>query len=1207
MANPENIRAAAYLAARERLDFRRTQRVKCKPPNRQCGNRCIPPGWDCRLKGEGEDGHLRAVGKGSDPVSGLANIERGLGRLRKGFVKLSFSELEGGRRAIARGTAKLTPGDIQKKKELQEKVNNVLGAVLIPGAAVVGGLLFHQGMKSFPAYRTGPGAQIDETLSNVFRTVARNTPVYGEGVRAREAIGPLAVQTMQGSMRTVQAGSPDLLTQHASSRRTITRLTQTSDVTRGLGTDIVRSLRSVDNLPGSKARSNLAYPEWEQKSLTAFITTPRSARISPVNDLGEGSAFSVVATNDLLGRSFAISSEGQSDMVSYGKRVVRGLSDHLRRTGSAIRTTMREYGQNPNDADSVRRFIASQNFKKPLNTDIADRYTSLLERATLDNDHYRQASNYYRDTVRGFDDFFRNIADNIQTPPSISLSRDLGPELYKQARRESFYNDAVQSHAQYLANNINLPSGVYGPGTATLVKKIYHGRWVSARPKFNSKVNISLTATEVTTAASEIAIAQGVQPPADQTSALRLLEETYGSLGGTRNNGVGSITVARGTPRGRRSSPETTGQERPARRRRLTKEERVARYIRAGYSPEAAAAKAERDIEQLKRRDRADAYLQARVDYTAPTDREGKPCGKSFIGKNEKCSKPTSRRYADKPQLMMGAGGRAVQPQAQPSTVAAVKGARSQRNKNQSLKEKAKEIATGAAIVGVGAAATLLGAKHAKVAAYRKNVAKSAVEAEKLSIEFERQFRDQAARRLKKRAEDVTGFEASVYNFKDKGRDSGFGSMDNDPAWYGQTKNSKGAVVMLSYADDNKFTTRGQGSYMMAKGGAFQQIWGDRDILPYANNISQPTDRAIDDLQVQKRERIVKKAEEVAGPVGKGAAKAGLTVKDTFQRFGFLRKNVNERGFNPDAVRAAAFVVAQRRLTGKSVDIMSYSNGGNVATETLAILKEMGYRDVKVVNIAGPTFGIFEHSRDNMRTWVSEGDDFYKISRGMAFQGGNTRMLKNKNIPHGLTEKIDVNNREFGKEAKANYKAKNSYLLDEQLQREAYKYLTVDRKRSTELLDETIWRISENKPMEGDLAVLYGDESAAKLTEYRDRINNAGRNRDQVKSDIQDEIEDRMLEKWYGGYNPKAVKKAQDGIRKELQTQVNPQPRKAPRRPMSINQRATKLMQQNPGMSRAAALKQARRESLDRKTDALDSYLEAFTQTKQRYQLRCAA
>lgn len=553
---------------------------------------------------------------------------------------------------------------------------------------------------------------------------------------------------------------------------------------------------------------------------------------------------------------------------------------------------------------------------------------------------------------------------------------------------------------------------------------------------------------------------------------------------------------------------------------------------------------------QARNRRDGDVTLLTRVDIAV---QKGKPCGKGFIPKNQKCTKSTTAKYAEKKE-------------------------------SSNVVQTAKVGAAALATTGVVAGLVAIASNKRKVSAYRRNVSKSALEAEKLAIEYERQFREQAATRLKKRTQDVTGYEASVYNYSDKGYDRGFGAFESDAKWFGQTKQSKGAVVMLSYAD-----AKGRGGFEMANGGAFQTVWGERDILPYANNISQPkASNDLDHMQQLARERASQQAERVAGPLGKGAVKGAFTAQDAIKRFEFLRKNIDERGFNPDAVRVAAFVVAQRRLTGKPVDIMSYSNGGNVATETLAILSEMGYRDVKVINVAGPTFGIFNHSDDNMRTWVSEGDEFYKYSGGKAFVGGNTRMLKNKNIPHGLRDAIDPNNRETGANWRQAMKDKKSYLLDEQLQKEAYQYLTVDNKRANELVDEVIWRVGEGMKFEGDLGSLFGDNSTVVKSRFKGFL--ATLPRDQAKQQIKSEIEGRMLDTWYGGYNPKQVKSSQKAIRNELLTYTTPQPpRKVrPPRPASLSQRIEFLMKQNPGMSRTAARSQAQRDLRERtiKTDA---------------------
>jgi hypothetical protein len=162
---PEGFRTSAYLAARARLDIARSRSgktsrsVNCNPPNVRCGGRCIPPSWDCRLKGEGPDPHLRAVK--TDPLSGFANIQRGLGRITKGVTRGNFSEVEGGKRAIIRGVVKTVPGDIQQKKQLQKTLENRTRAIGIGLAVVTGGLGMHALLmnKNTFGYRQGLGAK----------------------------------------------------------------------------------------------------------------------------------------------------------------------------------------------------------------------------------------------------------------------------------------------------------------------------------------------------------------------------------------------------------------------------------------------------------------------------------------------------------------------------------------------------------------------------------------------------------------------------------------------------------------------------------------------------------------------------------------------------------------------------------------------------------------------------------------------------------------------------------------------------------------------------------------------------------------------------------------------------------------------------------------------------------------------------------------
>ena len=1451
-----------------RLDRRTSGTIRCKPPNRRCGDRCIPPSWDCRLKGEGNDNHLKAAGTGSDPLAGFANLERGISRIGKGALKLSFAEVEGGRRAIARGAAKLSPGDLQKKKELQQTVYNYGIAVGAPLTVAIFAALSHKGLKSFRGYREGPGRQIDEVAGNAMRTVARNMPFgAGENYRRREAAGVNSVRSQANALSNLEAGGLAGVSRRASTgnflRRTAAAQRAASTTNEGVAT-VHSALNKVD-LNEKGQPSKLGYIEWEDRSLQAFWGTPRTAAMVPdwVPSGSGSSLFGLVATNDLISRSFNITPKPALPLKTQTLDVVNNIAINLRKSGEEIATSMRQAGLNPTSPQDVSRYIRSVPLDSGIPESVRGRLYDTLEVAVVSKDYTTQAKSFYSNTLRGFDQFFGELSSSVIQRPSIN-----NPQ-----RDRSFWRDGTLAHAEVLARRIGFDVGpINDTGLAAVVKKAYHGSrvWTNKRV---FKTDVILTRTEALTAASELARSRGMQEPSNATDAISLLNDALG--GGNeaqRPTRVRSFSLVQ-APAPERPTPPAAPPAAPRAARRRSEAARIA-DIRRERNPDGTPRYPTIEAAQAELRRRQGRTDALRRDYTDPSKRTGKPCGKSFVPRARKCSKPTSRGYADKPRPQAGssprerksypagyipkqikrshkvsketekdvgsiaeraakvaavagvvAGGVAVARNRKPigaaikksnpelyrqaSVRARLAGRSAQRagrqvreqaartynraqlvtgittinalsskqiqdglnkvpqewqsqvrslvgkakvgaaamvlradsstlidvdvknnfstfkhvgghyltigsvddslllfrshsdtpidtgggqkagryimdftvdlknsqkenltpeqssrlvrstkamfnkqveqipdnslisvtaykddgigdkrtrvynkwgfralpNMNQenlwavkregkfskfeddeldgvawllkqnesrsdrantkrldkrcgksgipahrkchvptappsaSVTETARQLASNRAVqIGAGAAAVgsaLLFHKHLRgqrrIEKYRANVAKSAIEAEKLAKEYERSFREDAAVRLKKPVQEVTGFEASVYNFKDKGYDRGFGGFDSSPEYFGQTPNSRGAVVMLSYADDGRHTTRGQGSFKMATSGAFNKIWGEHDIMPYANNISQPNKTAPDDLDNLRFNKLADKIESVLGEPGRSAAETLRTLTQIPGRFEYLRANVDSRGFNPDSVRIAAFVAAQRRLTGKPVHMMSYSNGGSAATEALAILSEMGYRDVKVVNVAGPTFGIFSHKPENMQTWVSEGDEFWKMSGGRAFQGSRVNKLTNDKIPHGLMEGIDPNDPRTGSKAKENVKAKNSYLLDEQLQREAYTFLTVDKKRSQELIDEVVWRATTDKPPEGDIGALYGSSAAAKLSEYKRRLFAVdGEAKAAVKEDIRSEIEERMIETWYGGYKPAAVKRRARELRADLKKQAQP-------------------------------------------------------------------
>lgn len=669
--NPSAIRATAYQEARARLDRKtRTGRPKCEPPNRPCGSRCIPPNWDCRLRGEGNDPHLRAVGKGSDPVSGLANIERGINRLRKGALKLSFSELEGGRKAIARGTAKLAPADLKRKEEIKKQVDFVLGRVLLPVSAVVGAGLLHRGLKNFKGYREGPGQQVDDSAKAVFDLVRSNIPGYGQEVRRRQRVGREAIGAVNATTGRLRTQGPASVIPEAGQRRTLTELVRSQAMAGSEGisaetrTLLDQSLRRVDGAANDRTRpSKLSYVEWQPRSLGAFWSTPRAPRVTPAGITSSGSLFSVYATNDLLAKTYGGAIPAGRDLKLEGEEVISRLRGFLQNTGESLRTSMKEAGLDPRNPDAVRAYIGRMD-RSTLTDEGA---TALLVNSVVRSDHDAQAKGIYRNVLDSYDQLFQRVADDVsQGTPSIEAYE---PDVLRNVRRTSFYNDAVEAHSAYLGRTMNLPAPVVGPYTAILARRAYHSRFVAGPKRLgtNNAIAISLTRNEAFNAGIEIARATGSPEPGTAEEALALVVRTYGSSPDSvgAGNAIGQIGLITGSaaerPR-RAAPPRPTGEApeggRPARRRTRSREAIIRDLLkqrnREGspvYTPESAATEADRLIALRQRNDaRVEAYLLVRQDYTDPNKREGQPCGKSFIPKKEKCSKPTSARYADKPK-----------------------------------------------------------------------------------------------------------------------------------------------------------------------------------------------------------------------------------------------------------------------------------------------------------------------------------------------------------------------------------------------------------------------------------------------------------------------------------------------------------------------------------------------------------------------------
>lgn len=612
---PETIRTAAYLAARERLDARKTTRnVQCNPPNVRCGNRCIPPTWDCRLKGQGTDPHLRAVK--TDPLGGLANIQRGFGRVSRGIVRGNFSEVEGGKRAIIRGTVKITPGNIQQKKELQKKLENRTRAIGVGLAVVTGGLGIHAILmkNNTFGYRNGLGNDINSATRAGISRVLDSLPLVG-AQRARTR-GAVAGSVGEAALRATaeQAAGPATLraTLGAGGESVLASTPIASQNVAAAGkltTDLNRVDREFASGSGNFYAWNQRHREafWNSSTQEAGVGGSRDARFSifarPSAEEHLSRQFNLTGDERLTTRSIKdaltarIETE-RGDLIALAKqqgyRVSRvGGREAINESdlGPFMRGVVRTAGGPTGFTPAIRREVESH--LEGVLTKSATTYTNTL----------------YSRTVQGFNDFYREVGDIARNTAGASA---LDPALRQRGYGE-ILGAADQTRARYLAGRMRMARPIAGQAHAELVGNAYFATRVAGR----ANSTYSVTDRLAVSAASELA-GRSVTSP---TEAFRLLKSEYGFTGATRVQ----------APRTTRQRPTTEGE---------------AVYNLMRENPGMSLQAARREIK--RRRGDADdfspelvrtaTYLAARADFQEGK-RLGKPCGASYIPKAHECQK----------------------------------------------------------------------------------------------------------------------------------------------------------------------------------------------------------------------------------------------------------------------------------------------------------------------------------------------------------------------------------------------------------------------------------------------------------------------------------------------------------------------------------------------------------------------------------------
>jgi hypothetical protein len=610
---PEGFRTAAYLATKARLDAPARSRtgktaraVDCNPPNIKCGGRCIPPSWDCRLKGQGPDPHLRAVK--TDPLGGLASIQRGATRIARGVTRGNISEVEGGKRAIIRGVVKATPGDLQRKQKLQAALENRTRLIGTGLAVVTVGLGTHALlMKSNTfGYRQGVGANINNAVRLGMSRILDATPIIGANrARVRRQVGAVIGAQLERQANPVSSVLTNQLAR-----------TQPSQADKDSRSALVANLAEVNKKfeapeTGESTKPGVGlstFDRWDREHQRAFYNTTRKESGVGLSEDQRGNIFARPATNEFLARQFNLSGDDVLTTASIKDAVRAQLTDYkdslldlAQQQGFRVNNTRN--GRVIDVADQ-RRFIqgvvGTALPKGQSNISVRRKLTEFVE-DTLKRTPTSLTDKLYSDTYKGFNDFYTKQGVTISKIAEVSrMTKEM-----RESGAEQVLLDGRLARAQYLLQFTNKGAGkqIQGGAHAELVLRDYFANRVSTAPRRMYAITERLAVT----AASEL---EG--RPVSARDAFNVLErEGFTSA-------VPAVS-ARRTSVARSAQAQITDIARSLREAAKGRGEDMS--LEASYR----AARAE-----IARRQRGDALRD---------DDAGKPCGESHIPKSHECRK----------------------------------------------------------------------------------------------------------------------------------------------------------------------------------------------------------------------------------------------------------------------------------------------------------------------------------------------------------------------------------------------------------------------------------------------------------------------------------------------------------------------------------------------------------------------------------------
>jgi hypothetical protein len=612
---PEGFRTAAYLAARARLDAARSRSgktsrsVDCNPPNVRCGGRCIPPSWDCRLKGEGPDPQLRAVK--TDPLSGFANIQRGIGRITKGVTRGNFSEVEGGKRAIIRGVVKTVPGDIQQKKELQKTLENRTRAIGIGLAVVTGGLGMHAIlMKSNTfGYRQGLGRDINQATRSGVSRVLDSIPVLGTQRAATRA----AVGANLGAA-AARASTP------APNVSAIPGTTVLSATDRDSHSALQQSLNRINGATRSGAAGTSGNLEnWNQRHSSAFWNATRKSDITGPGAPARVSIYAEPTAQEYLGKQFGVPPGERSSRASVKAALQARFDEERRGLVSLAQQQGLRVRRGPNgdtiDSKDINAFVSGVVRSRPIADTAVRQSVEAHVRSVLTKAPSSYTNEVYNASVLSFDSFYKATSRDIRSIPGVATTGRRIAQPLTTGSNELLRNTNTY-RSTYLAGEMRARTQMAGPAHSELVQAAYYHTRVVGTNASSYEIPDRLAFN----AASELS-----------GRSITSRSEAIGII--NRETGFSGARVATAAaPRQRGASAQAS----LSARARLI----MARAGNENMSMEAALrqALAEQRGDSADLPIRVRSYLEARHDFKEG-GRLGKPCGESHIPKAHECRK----------------------------------------------------------------------------------------------------------------------------------------------------------------------------------------------------------------------------------------------------------------------------------------------------------------------------------------------------------------------------------------------------------------------------------------------------------------------------------------------------------------------------------------------------------------------------------------